>query len=460
MPQFDEDIFVYSLTVRPEDAKRFAHIFKHQWLEKSEYQPVLQEIYSFTKKFGEPPSLITLHKLFEKKDNNFYNLRVKETLETLQSISPDRSNQLRVLEEAKNVAVIRSLEALTSSSAFQKKIADLDGPEVLREMQSWMIKFSTAGEDRTMNLKQAVENLFQTAGYDNADQRIPTHIKPLDDWTGGGLRRKQLAVIIAPTGHGKSAILLNIGHKIASIEEKRVWVITNELSIEEMTERELAMMSGIEVEKIMADPTIAYEKLEYHWKKNLDKKLIITEYNREISTDDIESDLAKMVTLSSEKPDVIILDYIERMKPSGSGYQRDKEWGWLGAVAKDLVRIAKRHNILIWTAAQTNRGGMSAKDIDLSHAQSSIRHLQESTAVISMCQEDIPGTNKVMIKLAPLKMRQSKRSSRAAKLECDLSRMYIEKEGIEVEKNEEEDDEEDTGYTPRASQKRKYRNRI
>lgn len=463
MPHFDEETFIYALSTRPEDARRFAFTFRPNWLEKAEYTPILAEIYAFTKKQGEPPSLTTLHKIFEKKDADSYQLRYKEVLDKLQTVEPDRSEQLFVLEQAKGVAVTRSLMEMVQDQGFIKKQSEFNGTAVIKDIQKWLSQFSDTGEDRTMDLRSAVEALMDTAEFIPTNVRIPCHIKPLDDWTGGGLRKRQLAIVIAPTGHGKSALLLVLGHKIAAVEHKKVWLITNELVMEEVVERELSRLTGQQVNEIMDDPTIAYKGLDRHWGNNLDKRFMISEFNRETSVDDLEAELAKMSNLYGWKPDVIVLDYMERMKPSVTGMRRDSEWVWLGFVAKDLVRMAKRHNILIWTAAQTNRSGLASDDIDMSMAQSSIRHLQEATAVIAMNQVEIPGTEEVVLKLKPLKMRQSKRAVRAVNLKCDLSRMSISNE--EVETNMETDEEEaggsdsSTAQSPRQRQRAKRRGR-
>jgi hypothetical protein len=454
---FDEEIFIRALTTRPEDAKRFSQMFKPAWLNKSEYSPLLAEIYAFTRRTGEPPSCTTLHKIFQDKDSDAYGLRYKEAIDKVQSINPDRSEMIYTMEQAKGVAVTRSFLELSQEQSFIKKQMGFDGSGIIRDVQSWLTTFANSGEDRTMDIQQAIDSLLDTAEFMPTNVRIQTHIKPLDEWTGGGLRKKQTSIIIAPTGHGKSAMLLVIGHKIATIERKNVWIITNELPIEEFAERELSKLTGVEVEKIMDDPGIAYKGLDRFWKLGLQNRMRITEYMREVSTDEIEHEMGKMSNLYGWKPDVIILDYMERMRPSLSGYRRDKEWVWLGAVAKDLVRLAKKHNVLLWTAAQTNRSGLTATDIDMGMAQGSIQHLQESTAVFAMNQVDIPGTEKVAIKLKPIKMRQSKRAAKAVHLECDLSKMSI--TNMEADLNIDDEEEEDNKVLKTPLQKQRSRKR-
>ena len=464
--KFEEDVFLWSLITRPEDAKRFSQIFKPEWLNTVEYRPILTEIYAFTRKTGESPSLVTLNKIFKDKDSESYKLRYANILKDLTDANPDRSNMIYTLGQAKNVAVVRSFIEMTNDQGFLNNQASFDGETILKSVHAWGNKFLQNSDDRTMDIKTAIEHLVQSSGFIIDNTRIPCGIDCLDMWTGGGLRKKQLGILMAPTGHGKSACLIIMGHKIATIEHKKVWVITNELPLEEVTERLLSRITGVSMDSIMEDPIIAYKGLDRHWSNQLDTRLRITEVNREVSCDDIEAEMSKCVALYGWKPDVIILDFMERMKPALTGYGRDKEWQWLGAIAKDLARFTKRHDILIWTAAQTNREGLGAADIDMTMAQSSIRHFQEATAVISMNQVPIPGKDAVAIKFKPLKMRQSKRSAKAITLECDLSKMNITNTTIDIEELQ-ESKEEDESYkkeneeylpTPRDKQvrKRKY----
>ena len=430
---FDEKVLLWALASRPEDCRRFVTMFQPNWLGDVRFQPILSEIYQFYQKHGEPPSIATLHKVLKERDNDLYELRLKVPLAEIEAEQPDNSEILYTLGKAKGVAICRSFLDLTRDPAFVEREVDYDGDSVLKEVHSWMTKFSMSKGDRTMDLKEAIENLIQTTGFNQINERIPIHIGPIDDWTGKGMRRKQLGVFLAPTGHGKTTVLSIIAHKISTIERKKVWFITNELSIEEVTERMMTRLSGVELERIMDDPILGYKGLNRHWAEGLQNRLWLSEVNREVSADDLEAEMASWANLRGWKPDVIVLDYMERMKPVGTGFRRDKEWQWLGSIAGDLVRLAKRHNLMIWSAAQTNREGLSTTGgITGSMAQSSVRHLQECTSVIGMNQIELPGEDKVAIQFSSIKQRQSKRSPRAVVLECDLAKMNISNNEIDM----------------------------
>lgn len=433
---FNEKTFLWALMARPEDAKRFMGMFRPEWLGDARLAPILNEVYAFTKKYGEPPSLPTINKVLKEKDHDQYELRWKEPLAEIAQETPDLSDILYTIGQARGVSVIRSFIELRNNPAFVEREVEYDGDTIIKEVHNWLTKFSRTSGDRTMDLKQAIENLIQTTGFNQMNERIPVGIAPIDDWTGKGLRRKQVGIILAPTGHGKTALLNIVAHKVSTIERKKVWFVTNELSIEEVTERLMTRLSGIELEKIINDPIVGYKGLNRHWLDGLHNRLWLSEVNREVSTDDLEAEMAAWVNLRGYKPDVLVLDYMERMKPIQTGYRRDKEWQWLGAIAGDLVRMAKRHNIVIWSAAQTNREGLSReiKEITASMSQASIRHLQECTSVIGVFQQEIPGQkDKVVMTFSSIKQRQSKRSHRTISLEADLAKMNVSNNVIDIQ---------------------------
>jgi replicative DNA helicase len=457
---FDEKVFIYALSSRPEDARKFATTFKPDWLHTAEYTPILAEIFAFTRKHGEQPTIPTLHKIFEDKDAEAYSLRYKDALDSITKDIPDRSYITYTLDQARDTGVVRDFQEMANSQSFLTRQADLDGTALLKEMHKFFNKHGRDSDIKTMDIKTSIESLVEQAGFQPELQRVPCGVHVIDDWTGGGLRTKQLGIIMAPTGDGKSSMLVVMAHHMAFNERKDVWLVTNELSIEEQTERMLSRITGKDMTRIINDPGIAYQGLERHWRAGADDRLRMTEVNREVSMDDLEAEMMKWVNLIGWKPKVLVLDFIERMKPVEAGWSRDKIWDWVGAISRDMSRFAKRHNILVWTAAQTNRSGYAKgrekSPLSLEMAQSSVKHLQEAACIIGMRQEELPD-ERIVMEIADLKQRFAKRHKSSVFLECDLARMRITND--EYHKNEETEDDvkpatitRKRGYTPREKQ--------
>jgi replicative DNA helicase len=452
--KFDEVVFLYSLLLREEDCKKFCASYHEDWFERAECGYVFQEVRHFLKKHLIPPSVKILRTIFKQKDAIVYEARIKDVLDEIENYDKavDKAEIAWTISKAQDVATVRAFKQLTEDIGVQRAIEEADGAEILKQINTLQRRFESTTDRKTMNLREAVESLVQSDGFTPTLQRVPTGIDVIDTWCGGGL-----GIIVGVTGHGKSATLVNIADRMSRNEDKRVWLVTNELSLYETTERVLSRLSGVGLTDIIDAPAMGLGKLSRQWKMNrLDNKFFITEYVRPpISAADIEDEMIRNRNLYGYMPDVIVLDFMERMKPDMSrGRPKiDNEWSNMQFIAQDLVSLAKRHNIIIWTAVQTNRGGASAEDLDLTHVQSSIRHIQEATACIALKQRKIVDgdkTGKVGIQFFNLKQRQSKLSFDSVILEADLSRMNITNKVAQVLATDQEDNSA-TGNSPSGS---------
>jgi replicative DNA helicase len=423
MPQFDEHAFIYALTSRPEDCRRFSGHFLPEWLNDSTLIPICREVFDFLRGHGTPPSIHTLRSALKDKDQEVYNLRYKVALDKVTNREPDLSEMIYTISQARDVAIIRSLQELFNSPASLRMQANFEGKELIREVQRWSNKFIDLTDDQTLTIKEAIEYLIEQSSVNKKLEKIPSGIKPIDMWTRGGTKPKNLGIILGASGHGKSATLTNIAHATSAFAMKNTWLITNEMCMEEQTERLLARITNTSIHVIEDSPHSAYRGLEKRW-MGLDERLVLSYINRDASFDEIEGEMMKWTNITGWKPEVIVLDFLERMRPNDKGYNRDKSWDWLGAIARDATRLAKRHRLLIWTAAQLNRSALNAEVIQSSMMQSSIKHFQEAAVVVGVRKvKEEEGFE--IIEFCPMKFRHNKFPSSSMYMKADLDKMVI-----------------------------------
>jgi hypothetical protein len=207
------------------------------------------------------------------------------------------------------------------------------------------------------------------------------------------------------------------------------------------------------LQEVQDDPSVAYRGLERRWAVGLEKRLYLASVDIGQTADDIEEMIKRLRIEEGFKPAVIVIDYMERMAPAQK-VNREKEWIWLGEIAKELVRLAKRTETLIWTASQTNRSGLAkGAELDMTMGQGSIRHFQEAAFVGGMRKMTIEltteGEQKVKcLEFSEQKQRHNEMDDRVALLKHDLSRMYISKEEVEVPKDVEPEEDDGTSSKP------------
>ena len=186
---------------------------------------------------------------------------------------------------------------------------------------------------------------------------VTTGWKSLDDITKGGLGKGELGVVIAPTGAGKSMVLVHLGSK-AVMEGKNVVHYTLELADTVVANRYDSCITGYHLNDVIAFKEQIYDEL-----RNLPGKLIVKEYpTRSASIQTIKNHIEKMKN-QDFIPDMIIVDYADLLKPEGSS--REEKRHQLESIYEELRGISQEIECPIWTASQTNRSGLNAEVITM-----------------------------------------------------------------------------------------------
>ena len=185
---------------------------------------------------------------------------------------------------------------------------------------------------------------------------ITTGWPDLDGITGGGLGKSELGVVIAPTGAGKSMVLVHLGSE-ALKEGKTVVHYTLELQDTVIATRYDSCITGYPLSDIINFKEEVYEEI-----KDIDGALIVKEYpTKSASTNTIRAHLSRLVKRGIT-PGMVIVDYADLLKPIQARKEKREE---LGSIYEELRALSTEFQCPIWTASQTNRSGLSAEVITM-----------------------------------------------------------------------------------------------
>ena len=185
---------------------------------------------------------------------------------------------------------------------------------------------------------------------------VTTGWKDIDGIVGGGLGKSELGVVIAPTGAGKSMVLVHLGSN-AVTEGKVVVHYTLELQDTVIANRYDSCITGYPLSDLRTFKDEIYEQI-----KDIDGKLIIKEYpTKSATTNTIRSHLSRLVKRGI-KPGLIIVDYADLLRPVIVRKEKRDE---LGSIYEELRALSTEFQCPIWTASQTNRSGLSAEVITM-----------------------------------------------------------------------------------------------
>lgn len=177
---------------------------------------------------------------------------------------------------------------------------------------------------QTGDAAEAPRSLIPLADYaprpDEPGDRLPTHLhSELDRSLGGGLRRKEVCLLVAPSNHGKTASLLRTA-TLSAQKGLRVFYMSFEIYLEQIHARVKAIT------------------------KKIPKSLIAEEYDSDSMTAEQVAKAAQKV-----KPDVLLVDYLDLLRFDAQDLVQAQ-----GSALRQLRNFARKSEAVVWTAAQAD----------------------------------------------------------------------------------------------------------
>lgn len=189
---------------------------------------------------------------------------------------------------------------------------------------------------------------------DAIDEKIETPWQVINDATSGGLSKKKLGIVMAPTGIGKSWFLAAIGAHALKMG-KTVLHYSLELDDIYVAQRYDSILTGINFNDLKYNIEVIKNTV-----KKYEGKLFIKEFPPgTLSLQGLETHIDQFI-LNGVVPDLVVLDYVELLKIPFN--DKMGEVKVLGELYKDLRGLAGVKDVAMWSADQTNRDG-SEEDI-------------------------------------------------------------------------------------------------
>ena len=185
---------------------------------------------------------------------------------------------------------------------------------------------------------------------------VSTGFDRIDDIIKGGLGKSELGVVIAPTGAGKSMVLVHLGAE-ALKAGKTVVHYTMELQDTVVGNRYDSCISGVPLSDLFFNKNQVLLKI-----KDVPGQLIIKEYpTKSASTETLKQHIERLKKKGIE-PDMIIVDYADLLRPTRASAEKRYD---LESTYEEMRAIAQIYKCPVWTASQTNRSGLNAEVITM-----------------------------------------------------------------------------------------------
>ena len=180
----------------------------------------------------------------------------------------------------------------------------------------------------------------------------------------GGMCRKEFAMVVAPPGVGKSIYLVNQAVR-SVLDGHNVLYVSLEMSEDRIAQRMDSVLTRTKLSEAKEDPSIVQYRLKMIQDKlgEAGKKmgtLKIKEFpTKRLTIPALRAYLNQLDNYENFRPDVLVVDYLELM----TGDDTMSEYQIQERLAQELRGIAVEHNLLLWTATQTNREGRKVETI-------------------------------------------------------------------------------------------------
>ena len=324
-----------------------------KFLELKYLQVFIEMLFKYKNKFKKHPANGTL--------NSIINTELIEENEVVQKQIKDYFVNIQAFPDVEDTEYVKS-KSLDFCKKQKLKGAMIQCVPLLKqcsfeEIETKIIKALRLGLDNDFGYDYIKD--FEERFLETARNPISTGWSKIDKITKGGLGIGELGVVIAPTGAGKSHVLVHLGAQ-ALKQGKNVVHFTLELGDTIVAKRYDACLTGVNLDDVVAQKEAIYDNI-----KNIDGQLIVKEYpTKSATTITIKNHLEKIRQTHMEI-DMIIVDYGDLLRSTISHKRNSEKRHELESIYEELRGIAQEFKCPLITASQTNRKGLNEEVITM-----------------------------------------------------------------------------------------------
>ena len=358
---------------------------------------LFKEIYRFITKFNALPTKEALSiEINDSKD--ITEDEYKKITDIIATLNPEKINLEWLVETTEKFCKDRAIH-----NAILSGIQIIDGkdkkhtPEYLPDLLSDALSVSfdqKVGHDYLLETKERFDF------YKKKEERLELDLEFFNKITRGGIPSKTLNICLAGTGVGKTMFMTHLASSIL-LQNKNVLYITMEMAEERIAERIDANLLNVGMSDLEELPYQMYETKINKLQSKTTGTLIIKEYpTASAHTGHFKNLMSELALKKSFKPDILFVDYLNicasaRFKPGANV----NSYTYIKAIAEELRGLAVEHDIPIFSATQTTRGGFISSDVGLEDTSESFGLPATADFMFALISsEELEEKNQIMVK--------------------------------------------------------------
>jgi len=356
-------------------AERIIDIIESKFFENSSFKFIMENIKEFYDKFERVPDYVTLSQKILNENGNNSSCAIH--LDTLEILKNSEHNTDYVQETALNFCrqqnlkkVLKSVDKIIEGGEFEK----------YDEIENLIVNALQVGVDD--NEPSDVFDNLEDALEKNYRHPIPTGIVGIDNLLKGGLGRGELAVVLAPTGVGKSTVLTKISNTAYNLDYN-VLQIFFEDNLGDIKRKHYTIWTGIPSDDQPDNKKEVIETVQSIKNKSKGRLKLLKLASSEVTISQIKSIVRKNIA-DGFKIDLLVIDYVDCIQPEKSN--NGDEWKGEGSIMRRLDAMANEFDIAIWTATQGGRDSISSDVVNTDQMGGSIKKAQIAHVIVSIAK--------------------------------------------------------------------------
>lgn len=416
-------------------ALQILEILDPDYFSNDKYVELATQIVKYNAQYQFTPTFETLTTIV----NTEYEDKVERDylLDLIKEISQvtDVSDKQFVQEKTVKFCKQRSMENAIIKSARLVKDTKIDDDLKFDMIAKVVTAALAAGEAKDIGHTFEGQALLRTVA-----KRFPIATSwPMlnDEYIAGGLSGGELGIILGGTGAGKSFMLADLAHA-AFCQGKTTVFYSFELREFPVGLRLDSKFTGIPLTQLLLDTEGKHRKAVIEAIKKESSKhpkkpeIIIKEYPTKTASMTKLKNHYNQLVASGLKPDMIVVDYADLMRPST--HYKDKRFE-LESIVEELRGWAGELDVPIWTASQTNRDGLDTSVVTLKTISEALSKAMVADLIISIGRSpELQQTGRACYYLAKNRLGRDKIAF-TGEFDTSIMNFTIDSEGIEEELN-------------------------
>ncbi len=266
----------------------------------------------------------------------------------------------RIVE--RNSILRRLIDAATRIAGLAYDSDQADADDVVDRAEQILFAISEHRLSRELTpIQEVLRAYYERIGYLYTHQGemigVPCGFTKLDRLLGG-MQRSDLLILAARPGMGKTSLALTIAANAARRFRQRVAVFSLEMSNEQIVQRLVSAVTGIDSQRLRTGHLTAEEwpSLE-HAMTNLGGLSIFLDDTPALSTMELRTKCRRAA--AEQGIDLIVVDYLQLMQGERHSENRVQE---ISTISRALKQIARELNVPVLAASQLSRAVESRQE--------------------------------------------------------------------------------------------------